>query len=67
MLPPQPDTDEENLNIEDFQTTTIDVTKGLADEDGDNGFDSKDIEQATDGWELYRRKKIHCNLVKKYC
>lgn len=29
-------------------------------------YDQMDLEQACDGWELWRRKKQHPNLVKKY-
>lgn len=49
----------------DCQSVSQDsVTK--AEEEIDNGFDPKDIEQTFDGWELYKRKKNLVNLVKKY-
>ena len=33
----------------------------------ENQFDPKECEQCFDGWELYKRRKVPVNLVRKYC
>lgn len=52
---------------EDPEVDPEEILKGTGEkEDDQNCFDPSELKESMDGWQLYKRKKVHNAMIKRY-
>ena len=59
-------TKENDQSCEDPEGEPEEKAKGTEKEDDQNCFDPSELQESLDGWQLYKRKKVHNAMIKRY-